>query len=314
MNASRTSRLLLRYYPSAWRERYGEELQSLIVECSDGDRVPWRMRRDVMRAGVGERLRATGLSGDGAPAERVRDGLLLVLYAWALLVVGGLGVQKFSEHWREATPAGSRALPSDAFGVLVVVAIGGALLVLAGIGAAAPALAAFVREGGWVKVRRRVISAALLTAVAVAGTVGLVIWAGGLTPGQRNGHDTAYAIAFVVWVLLAVGCLLGWTATTAAVVRRLPLSTHTLRTEVRLAIAATAAMWVMAAATVVWWVETADSAPWFFAGRPIGQSGSPFAVQMVLATSLIVLASTLATVGTRRAIRAMPAISGERLR
>jgi hypothetical protein len=33
---------LLRLYPAAWRARYGEELQALLVESSAGGRVPWR--------------------------------------------------------------------------------------------------------------------------------------------------------------------------------------------------------------------------------------------------------------------------------
>jgi hypothetical protein len=312
VSAARTIDLLLRAYPARWRERYGEELESLIVESSDGERVPWRVRLDVVRAGVRERMRAAGLSGDAAPPEQVRGGVLLVLCAWALFVVAGLGVQKFSEHWQAATPASGRGVPSAAFGALLAAAIVAGLLVLAGVGSAMPALARLLRHGGWPEIRRHVISAGLLTVVAVAATAALVIWAGDLSARQRDGHDAAYAIAFAGWALLAITCLAAWTAAGVVTARRLQLSSSLLRVEARIAVAAAVAMALMTAATVVWWGAMAHSAPWFLAGHAAGRTGSPLAAQMVTATALMVIASALAVAGAGRAIRALPAVSDQR--
>jgi len=310
VSRSRTSGLLLRLYPDGWRQRYGEELEELIVESCGGEGVPWSMRLDVVRGGARERLRDVGLGGDGAPDEQARGGALLVLCAWALFVIGGLGVQKFSEHWQDATPTASQSLPSIAFAVLVAAAACGTVLVLVGVVAALPSLAAFLRRGGWAGIRRRVTAALLLTGVAIVATVALVMWADGLTAYQRDGHDLAYAIGFVAWALLAVGCLLAWTVAAVTTARRLTLRTPTLTIEAWLAAAVTLAMVGMTAATVVWWIALADAAPWFLAGRPRGESGSPLAAQLGVSAALMVLASLLGAAGSHRALRALPRIPG----
>ena len=140
MSADRTTGLLLSLYPAGWRARYGEELEALILETSAG-RVSWHVRLDVAVGGGRERLHAAGLGGGDAPAERMRGGALLVLCAWALFVVAGVGVQKFSEHWQAVTPSADRALPAHAFDVLVVAAAIGSALIAAGVAATLPSLA-----------------------------------------------------------------------------------------------------------------------------------------------------------------------------
>lgn len=288
MSAARTTDRLLRLYPPSWRDRYGEELAHVIVESS-GDRIPWQVRLDVVRAGGRERLRAAGLSGDGAPHEQVRGGALLVLCAWALFVIAGLAAQKLSEHWQDLTPVADHGLPQGAFAVLMVGAVCGAILVLAGIAVVIPSL----RAGGWEAIRGALRPPLALTGLAVAPTVAVIVWAHGLTPAQRDGHDTAYAVAFVGWAVLCGACLLGWTGSAVSIARRLQLRGPTLRAEACLAVAVTVAMAVMTAATVVWWGALGDEV---------------LSLELILATALMVVATSLATVGSRRAMRALPAI------
>jgi hypothetical protein len=309
VSAPRTSGWLVRLYPPAWRARYGEELEALIVASSDGRRVTWRVRADVALGAVRERLRAAGLTGDGPAPTRVRGGALLTLCAWALFTVAGLAVQKFSEHWQDATPADSRALPSAAFAALVIAAVCGSLLVLAGIGSAMPSLAAFLRAGGWPTIRRRVVIAAVVTGAAIAATVALVVWAHALTGRERDGHDLAYAIAFVAWALLIVATLFSWTAAAVAAAGRLRLPAATLRIASRLAGGAAVAMAAMTAATAVWWASLADAAPWFLAGRPVGSNASPVAPELAVAATLMLLATLLGGAGAYRAARALPGLA-----
>jgi hypothetical protein len=288
VSAARTTERLLRLFPPSWRDRYGEELADVIVESS-GDRVPWRVRLDVLRAGGRERLRAAGLSDDGAPQEQVRGGALLVLCAWALFVIAGLTVQKLSEHWQTLMPVADRGLPQGAFDVLVAGAVVGAILVMAGIAAVVPGL----RTAGWHTLRRALPVPIALTGVAVAATVAIVAWAHGLAPAERDGHDAGYAGAFVAWALLCAACLLGWTCAAVSIARRLDLRASTLRAETWLAVAVTALMALMATATVVWW----------------GARGTHvLSLELTLATALMVIASALGAIGSRRALRALPAI------
>jgi len=288
VSAVRTAERLVRFYPPSWRERYGEELAHLIVESS-GDRVPWRVQVDVMRGGVRERMRRAGVSTDGAPEDRVRGGVLLVLCGWTLFVIAGVAVQKLSEHWQDLTPAGDRPLPHAAFAVLVTGAVCGAILVLAGIALVLPRL----RTLGWRPSRRAAVVALALTGLGVATMGAVVAWAHGLTPAQRNGHDIAYVVALLAGAALCAASLLAWTAAAVSIARRLELRPATLRAETRLAVGVTAAMAVMTAATVVWWAALGDRVD---------------SLELILATALMVLGTSLAVAGSRRAVRALPAI------
>jgi hypothetical protein len=309
MSPARTAARLLRLYPVSWRRRYGDELETLIVDMSGGERVPWRIRADVAVAGGRERLRAAGLGGD-SPDARIRGGTSLVLWAWALFVVAGAIVQKTSEHWHQALPTGNHTAATLAFGGLIGVAIAAAVLVVAGIALTLPALTRFLGVGGWAQIRRPLTRAVAITAVLVAATVGLVAWAHGLSPRDRQGHDTAYAIVATVWALLGAGTLGAWTLAATRIAARLTLPASLLRVEARLATAVTAALGVLAAVTAVWWLSVATVAPTALTGS-LGSGGSAFVPQLVLAMVLMLVALGLAGAGARRATRALPHLAGD---
>ena len=307
MSAPRTASRLLCFYPPRWRARYGEELEALVVDMSDGRRVPWRTRADVIWAGGRERLRAAGFSGHGTPDAGARAGASLVLWAWALFVFAGATVAKASEHWQQALPSGGHTVATTAFDVLIGAAVSASALVLVGIALAAPGLQALIREGGWAGLRRRIRAAGVATLVLVAATVGLKLWAGGLSPHQRAGADTAYALAFTGWALLALGVLLAWTSAAVRTERQLRLRDRFLRAQVRLATGVATAMAAMTVATAVWWVAVAERAPAALTGSRDAHV-SAAVPQLVLATILMLLATALAGLGARRANRCLPAL------
>ena len=307
MSGARSRAVLLRCYPPAWRARYGEELEALIVESSGGRRVSWRVWLDVALAGGRVRLRSSGLTGDAVPpGERSRAGSLLVLCAWVLFVGAGFGVQKTSEHWQSATPASSQGLPAGAFAVLVVAAALGSVLVLTGIACVCPSLVAFMRGGGWGEIRGVVLRAVLVTAPTLAATIALLVWAHRLSSGQRSGHDSVYLLGVGAWALLMAACLVAWTVAGVATARRLAFSAKLLRLEAWLAAAVSTTMAVMTIATAIWWAALASAAPWFFAGRPVGTSTSALVPQLLLAMLLMLIATPLASAGALRALRTLP--------
>jgi hypothetical protein len=310
MSAARTTARLLRLYPASWRDRYGDELETLILDMSGSERVPWRVRADVALAGGREQLRGAGLGGD-SPDARVRGGAGLVLWAWALFVLAGMIVQKTSEHWQQALPAGGHITATVAFDSLVGVAIAAAALVLAGIALTLPALGRFLVAGGWAQIRRPVIRAATITAVLIIATIGLVVWAHGLSARDRQGTDTIYALAVAAWALLGAGALAAWCSTATRTAARLSLSPAILRIEAQLATALAAALTVMAAATAVWWIAVATVAPPALTGAPGGHI-SAFVLQLVVAMVLMLAAVALGGAGARRARRALPGLAGER--
>jgi hypothetical protein len=130
----------------------------------------------------------------------------------------------------------------------------------------------------------------------------LKLWAGALSAHQRSGADTAYAVAFTGWALLALGTLLAWTAAAVRTERQLQLRDRPLRAQVRLAMLVAAAMAAMTAATVVWWVAVAERAPAALTGSR-GAHVSAAVPQLVLAITLMLLATGLAGIGARRATR-----------
>jgi hypothetical protein len=298
---------LLRVYPPAWRARYGEELSLLIEEIGAGARMSWRVRLDVVRAGVVERARALGLNAL-PPRDRAREGTLLVLYAWMLFVIGGFGVQRASEHWQAVTPTAKQALPSAAFAALFLTAGVGSLLVLAGVAASLPRLIALLRRGGWAQIRAPIFRAALLSLLTAAATIGLAAWARSLAPAARNGSDHLYGGVFLAWVLLFAACLFAWANAAAATVRNLSLPARTLRTEARLGAAVSAAMAVMTIATAVWWGALADAAPWVFDGRPVGSNASALVSNMIGPVVVMLCATSLALIGATRAMKALRGI------
>ncbi len=310
MSAARTAGRLTRAYPPAWRARYGEELAELILDMSEGGRIPWRLRADVVAAGGRERLRAAGLGDGERPADRVRSGTGLVLWAWALFVAAGAIVQKTSEHWEGALPTGSHPLAGGAFATLLYVAVATAILLAAAVAWAAPRLVELVRAGRAPGLRRRALIAAGATLVLAAATLALVLWARGLSGRQRDGHDTAYAVGFLAWAALGAACLIASTAAIARAARCLELRPVALRRQAGLTAAVAGAMAVMTAATATWWASVGAAAPAALTGG--GASAHPTALvpRLVLALALMLLATALGGAGARRALRALPALAG----
>jgi hypothetical protein len=309
VSAARTSERLLRFYPPAWRRRYGEELEALIVESSEGGRVSLRTRLDIVLAGGRERIRSAGLEPGGSPAERVRASVLLVLCAWALFVVGGMIVGKFSEHWQDPVPAMGGSVSSVAFTVLLAAACCGSAFVLAGVAAAVPNFVRYLKRGGWRRARLPLGAAALAGVTLVAATAALVAWAGSLGSVQREGGDTAYSIAFVAWGLLVAGTVATWAAAAVALAKEVELRDRMLRFEAWLSVGATVAMATITVATIVWWVALASAAPWSFSGHTAGTGGSKLAPQLLIAAAIMVVASLLGARAARHLLRDVPELA-----
>jgi hypothetical protein len=293
---------LLALYPAAWRRRYGDELDALIVDMhADGRDTGWRVRADLVRASTRERLR--GARRD-EPSRRIRGGSSLVLWAWALFVLAGAIVAKTSEHWQRALagrPSSIANVANVAFGGLTAVAVTVALLVTAGIVVALPSATRFLRDGGWPRVRSRALIAATLTVVAATATVVLVVWAHRLNVLDRNGHDRLYTGAFLCWAALVAAALLAWTAVATGIARGMPCGRVALRAQARLAPIVAILMAAMTAATVGWWAIVGHDSPAALTGGPVAAHGSAFVPQLVVATALMLIATTIAVIGAARA-------------
>ena len=138
---------LLRWYPRAWRERYGEEFLAMVEDTLEGARPGWRLRLGLAWAGLrehGRRARRAGLAVGHAvtgPQPLVAPAFIVASFPHAL----------------KASPAAARAWQATAaLGILAAIVVFAAAAVLASGLAAGPALVRFLRAGGWPEIRRRV--------------------------------------------------------------------------------------------------------------------------------------------------------------
>ncbi len=287
----------LRWYPPAWRERYGSELVVLMEDTYGARKPPLRSRLGIVWAGLIEHLAEFGIRPGGkSPEERMRSGSLLVFCAWAFFVIAGIGFAKFAEHWDAFMPRSDQRLPGDAFNVVQWAAAVGALLVVAAAVVAVPSVVRLVRDGGWEAVRRPVRWVVAVSSVTILVGVGVVVWASQLTPDQRNGGSLPYQLIAVMLAVMVVITVATSTAGAVSVAHRLQISHRVIRLQAVLAVLLAAAMVPIIAGTIVWWASVATHAPAFL-------SGHPAPAPMIIVGLLMVIGIDLAAAGASRVAR-----------
>ena len=163
--------------------------------------------------------RATAtIAGGASPDERSRGGALVVLSAWVMMTVAGLVVQKTSEQWQAASGG------STVFDVVKLAAGIGSAMILTGIAAAVPALARYVRAGGWIFTAGRSVGPARPQSRPELQPL-LLSGLGSSVRAQRNGSNVAYSLHLhLACAMLIVTSLVMWAAAAIATGRRLELS------------------------------------------------------------------------------------------
>jgi hypothetical protein len=295
---------LLRWYPPAWRDRYGEEFLVYMQDSFGSERPPWSARLSVVAGGIRERARRSGLTGDSVPPpDRVRAGVLLVLVSWTAMVIAGSGLAKMSEHFDTALRdgAGAHHFPDLSYTVIQTVAGIAGLIVIAGAGLALPAFLRYLRSGGWSSIRPHALRAAACTVATAVVTVPLLVWAHHLTSDQRNGGSTAYTTVFLIWAALVAVTLALWTGLAVAAARKVSFSRSVLTAEAGMAVAVAFAIVGILTATTVWWATVAERAPAFLSG-----SHSSLDARLVATVTLMALAGAAATAGAIRIVRCLP--------
>jgi hypothetical protein len=311
---------LLRWYPRAWRSRYGEEFAELLV--ADIEERPRSRSRtaDVIRGGLVARLGQAGLGG-GAPepgTERARTRASLASLGCCAAVFAGVG----GAMWSQVTTGWQWSAPPSAGVTVAMLAMSAAMLVLAVLALLA------VFPVAWHVVTSRaaglrgpsVLFAAGLAVMVVGGRhfgngwpgtggqpwahqglvpggVAAFSWASTLSVSSFWGHPAALAafpaaeLAWMVLSPLAIACAV---TGAAATIRRAGLPPAVLRFETRLGRAACAAMAVFVAGACAWLAAPLG------AGRAPGNLFHPGAID---AAGLVVLILAMA-VGRQAAAQA----------
>jgi hypothetical protein len=273
---------LLRWYPRAWRERYGEELLVLIQDTLDEGRPTWRLRLGVAWGGLRERVHQAG-QAVGAAIKRRRS-------RWLTIFLAGLSFTNLPQQFKTSLPSARAGQATAALDVLTAVVAFTCAVVLTGGLAAWPAVFRFLRGGGWPKIRRRVAWAAGATGPTVGALVALCL-ALRSQPSSLN-VSLAYFLGFIGTALALVITIGLWAAAVAATARHLKLTPRVRAVELVAGPVTSTAVLVMVSASNIWFSATQASV-----------------LSLVVGIGMLVLVSTYAPRQIGQAIR-----KGRRLR
>jgi hypothetical protein len=296
---------MLRWYPAAWRARYGDEFAELLIAEFDEQPRSWRRAVDVARGGLMARLTRVGLTSNPLePAEQLRAGLATAACGLATCLALGIAM------WAQLTIGWVWAAPGTSGPTVVMVAMSASVMLLAVLAllAALPlawAVACGVLRRAGSGLRRPALLAAAGLATLAAGSrhfengwpgtgahswaqpglvpagVAAFSWAATLSVSAYWAHPAALAAfpaAEIAWMAVSPAALIATVAGVAGLVRRLDLSARALRYEAWLAGGAAAAMTVFLAGAG-WWVLAGASGPGLF--RPGAIDAASVAVMML---------------------------------
>jgi hypothetical protein len=248
---------LLRWYPKAWRERYGEELLVLIQDTVDEGRPTWRLRLGVVRGGLRERVHQAVRAGTAA-AKRKSAGWWMTVVAAGIL--GGL-----PWNLKASLPPARAWQKTAAFDVLLgAFAVTGVVVLASGL-VAAPAFIAFLREGGWRKIRRRVAWAAGATVAAGGGLAGLFLGQRSMSSAELS-HSGTYGAGVVATTAALTAASGLWASAAAAAAKQLKLATRARAAQPLLAAVTLIAAFAIVPANLIWLAATESSLPWLVIG------------------------------------------------
>jgi len=236
---------MLRWYPRAWRERYGKEFLAMVEDSLDGRRPTWRLRVSVAWAGLRERGHQTRLTSQKALLRSLTRG-------WLTFQVAGYLIAVLPSEFKASPPPARQWQATAALGVLTAIAAFTGVALLAGSVAAAPAFVRYLQAGGWPKVRRRIAWAAGATVAAGGALAGLVLASLSESFSQLNGSPTYLAGVLATSLALVVALWL-WTSVITTAAKRLDLAPRVRKAEKILGMVATFAVSVVISVNVIWY-------------------------------------------------------------
>jgi hypothetical protein len=290
---------LVRLYPRAWRERYEEEFVAMLEQ----GHVSIRDLFDVALGAVDAWLRPQVVyEGRLVMVARMRGSVLAVLWAWAGVVVAGVGFRKLTEYDDFVRAARDNALVGVAFDAVVV----GAFVALAAVtvGGAPIAYAALRRAlaEGRKDVPLLLCTPPLFGAGFVAYVLVLVkVIYPALGPIAVHGTvNVALFLSLVGAFLLAALASAG--AVTAAV-GRVEVGGRILRFALYPATVAATAMAVVLVGTTVWGVTLRAQAPALFSGDD-GILATPTYVTWLAIVAVMTVSTAIAVIASISGLRA----------
>ncbi|MGC8481109.1 MAG: hypothetical protein ACP5PJ_06130 [Acidimicrobiales bacterium] len=205
--------------PAHVRARYGEELIYDIEELhGEGVSIIW-IASDLVRMGVMLRIRALLGASGRAPRLRLRHGISMALWSGLLVVLGGIGFQRNTEHWANGYVGSMVLTPRVLYGAT---AIFGAGLLLGAIFVGLIVLPSAVRQLP-ILIRPIGLGEPVLATAQLITVVGLVLGRGEWVHLLGGRSVESLTLLGAIFVVLITGLLLTVTHTAWRVLKVISL-------------------------------------------------------------------------------------------
>jgi hypothetical protein len=240
---------LLRYYPTAWRERYEDEMTDVLAQ----HHVSFSTWLDLARGAFDAHLDPRFAGTMSPAAVRLRRSEIIVFCSFIAFVVAGLGFQKMTE---DADKAGLMQAHLAIGASFYAVSVGAVIALLAVVAGTLPIATVILRQA--LAAGRRDILA--LLAVPPVLFVAIVAWGAYVAHSSDTIHS-ALVRGLIGFFIVAAAVSAGAVSLAAA---RSELNEVVFRLAQWPARVATAAMGLSFIGVVVWGVSLHSSAPSFF--------------------------------------------------
>ena len=290
---------MVRLYPRVWRDRYEEEFVAML------EQGPLSIRDlfDIALGAVDAWLRPQVVYKRRlVMVARMRGSVLAVLWAWAGLVVAGVGFRKMTEYDDFVRAARESALVGVAFDAVVVGAV--VALVAVTVGGAPVAFVALRRA--LVEGRKDVPLLLCVPPLLGAGFVAYVlVIVDVIYPalGRIAVQDTVNVALFLSLVGAFVLAALASAWAVTAAVGRVEVGGRALRFALYLGAVATAAMAAVLVSTIVWGLALLAQAPALFSGDE-GILATPTYATWLAIVVVMAVSAAVAVVASIRGLRA----------
>jgi hypothetical protein len=292
-------RAVLGLYPPRWRDRYGEEFASLLIDMTAAS--PWPARTRMIANAVSGALDARlNPPGGRTMPDRIRGSIATVACSVLVFAIAGAGFAKMREDPVFAAAAREHAAVGASLDILRVASILAGVAVLA---VALPLAWSIIRQA--IVARRADLIRPLLIAPAAVACwliVVLVITRLFRHPRVHSGVNIA-AVAGIALLGAAAAVACGWAA--VAVLRRADLAPRLLRPQVVPMTVLSACMAVVTGADLSWGlaVRAADGALFHSDRGLVATSLPPNWAGSVLVLAAATAVTVAATMRAAREVR-----------
>ena len=300
MSTSRVNRLVLAAYPARFRDRYGDELATLVADCAGG----WRVTFDLAVSAVKARLNPDPVIS-GSEGRRLRmettTSTVFALWVWSTVAVA-----LFARAVDDQPVPGLRSWGWGAYAVgNVVFSLSAAAILVVGFVYWLLVVVPAIRT----KDRATLMPAVGPVAVVVlwlAGTGVLAVATHHIRPGNYR-HITAQGphtpggwALLAIYALFTTACVIVCTTSIRRALRRAELTQPMLTVSSVVAVTASLALTAITACAVVCVTRV----------LMIGGIGSRDEITSIAAVCFLLLATTAAATSSVRGMRAVRAGPG----